>query len=135
MIMPFFNLVTHRPDLLIDHVAGYLKLAQDEVSGAKKQLIRRTLSGAIALVLAVSFIVLAGMAIMLASMSNIPTAPEHAISSTLVLVTGVVLVAAIVAAIFAMKSGVAAPDASFADHIQRDIQAFREVIQADGEEQ
>ena len=70
MLVPIFNLVTHRPDLIIDHLAGYLKLAQDEVSGIKQQLIRRTIAGAIALVFAVAFIVLAGVAIMLASLAG-----------------------------------------------------------------
>ena len=128
MLVPIFNLVTHRPDLIIDHLAGYLKLAQDEVSGIKQQLIRRTIAGAIALVFAVAFIVLAGVAIMLASLAGTQQQSDFAVTPALVVVPVVALVAAIIAAIVAMKSGHDEPSASFADHIQRDIQAFRQVI-------
>ena len=130
MLVPLFNLVTHRPDLIIDHLAGYLKLAQDEVSGAKQQLIRRTIAGAVALLFAVAFIVLAGMAVMLAALANAETASAFSTTATLVAVPAVALVAAIIAAVVAMKSGADGPPASFADHVQRDIQAFRQVIRA-----
>ena len=130
MLVPLFNLVTHRPDLIIDHLAGYLKLAQDEVTSAKQQLIRRAIAGAVALVFAVAFIVLAGVSLMLASLTTVQTQPVFATTATLIAVPTATLIAAIVAAIVAMKSSASEPDASFADHIQRDIQAFRQVIRA-----
>ncbi|MEO7255040.1 MAG: hypothetical protein ABIZ64_12480 [Casimicrobium sp.] len=128
MLVPLFNLVTHRPDLIIDHLAGYMKLAQDEMHGAKQQLIRRTIAGAVALIFALAFIVLAGMALMLASVATTQT--QAGFNTTLVVVPAVALVAAIVAIVVAMKSGTDATAVSFADHIQRDIQAVRQVIQA-----
>ena len=130
MLVPLFNLVTHRPDLIIDHLAGYLKLAQDEVSSAKQQLIRRAIAGAVALVFAVAFIVLAGMALMLASVAATQTQPVFASTAMLVAVPTVALLAAIIAAVVAMRSGADEPTVSLADHVQRDIQAFRQVIQA-----
>lgn len=130
MLVPLFNLVTHRPDLIIDHLSGYLKLAQDELNDAKQQLIRRALAGAVALVFAVAFIVLAGMALMLASLATTQSQPVFATTTMLIAVPTVSLFAAVIAAIVAMKSGKDMPDASLADHIQRDIQAFRQVIQA-----
>lgn len=130
MLVPLFNLVTHRPDLIIDHLAGYLKLAQDEVNDAKQQLIRRAIAGAVALVFAVAFIVLAGVSLMLASLTAAQTQPVFATTVMLIAVPTAALLAAIIAAIVAMKSGSDEPTVSFADHIQRDIQAFRQVIQA-----
>ena len=130
MLVPLFNLVTHRPDLIIDHLAGYLKLAQDEVTSAKQQLIRRAIAGAVALVFAVAFIVLAGVSLMLASLTTVQTQPVFATTATLIAVPTATLIAAIIAAMVAMKSSASEPDASFADHIQRDIQAFRQVIRA-----
>ena len=66
MLVPLFNLVAHRPDLIIDHLSGYLKLAQDELAEVKQQVIRRAVASAVALIFAIAFIVLAGVALMLA---------------------------------------------------------------------
>ena len=127
MLVPLFNLVTHRPDLIIDHLSGYLKLAQDELTEVKQHVIRRAVAGAVALVFAISFIVLAGVALML---SSIATQSQSANAPTVMLIAvpAIALVAAIIAAIAALKAGPAQTSASFADHIQRDIQAFRQAI-------
>lgn len=130
MLVPLFNLVTHRPDLIIDHLAGYLKLAQDELNDAKTQVIRRAIAGAVALVFAVAFIVLAGTALMLTTVMTPQPQPVIATTVMLIAVPGVALLAAIIAAIVAMKSPTDSPAVSFADHVQRDIQAFRQVIKA-----
>ena len=130
MLVPLFNLVTQRPDLIIDHLAGYLKLAQDELNDAKTQVIRRAIAGAVALVFAVAFIVLAGTALMLTTVLTPQPQPVIATTVMLIAVPGVALLAAIIAAIVAMKSPTDSPAVSFADHVQRDIQAFRQVIKA-----
>ena len=130
MLVPLFNLVTHRPDLIIDHVAGYLKLAQDELNAAKQQVIRRAIAGAVALVFAVAFIVLAGVALMLSSVATTQPQPVFSTMAMLIAVPSVALLAAVIAAIVAMKSGTGTATVSFADHVQRDIQAFRQVIKS-----
>ena len=127
MLVPLFNLVTHRPDLIIDHLAGYLKLAQDELAEVKQQVIRRAVASAVALIFAIAFIVLAGVALMLASIST-QSQSANAPTVMLIAVPAIALVAAIIAAIAALKAAPAQPSPSFADHIQRDIQAFRQVI-------
>lgn len=129
MLVPLFNLVTHRPDLIIDHLAGYLKLAQDELNDVKQNVVRRAIAGAVALVFAVAFIVLAGIALMLGSAVSTQAQPIFA-TTMLIAVPGVALVAAVIAIVVAMKSRADEPIVSFSDHIQRDIQAFRQVIQA-----
>ena len=130
MLVPLFNLVTHRPDLIIDHLAGYLKLAQDEINDAKQQVIRRAIAGAVALVFTVAFIVLAGTSLMLASVTTVQTQPVFVTTAMLIVVPTVALLAAIIATIVAMKAGVDEGTASFADHVHRDIQAFRQVIES-----
>ena len=127
MLVPLFNLVTHRPDLIVDHLAGYLKLAQDELAEVKQQVIRRAVASAVALIFAIAFIVLAGVALMLASIST-QSQSANAPTVMLIAVPAIALVAAIIAAIAALKAAPAQTSASFADHIQRDIQAFRQVI-------
>jgi cytochrome bd-type quinol oxidase subunit 2 len=130
MLVPLFNLVTHRPDLIIDHLAGYLTLAQDELNDTKQRVTRRAIAGAVALVFGVAFIVLAGMALMLASLATTQTQPLFASTPMLIAVPSIVLIAAIIAATIAIKSDKVVPRVSFADHVQRDIQAFRQVIRA-----
>jgi len=130
MLVPLFNLVSHRPDLIIDHLAGYLKLAQDEVNGVKQQVVRRAIAGAVALVFAVAFVVLAGVALMLGNVTVMPTHPLLINTTVLIAVPGVAFLAAVIAAIVAVRSGNDGTPVSFADHIQRDIQAFRRVLQA-----
>ena len=127
MLVPLFNLVTHRPDLIIDHLSGYLKLAQDELTEVKQQVIRRAVASAVALVFAISFIVLAGVALMLSSIST-QSQSANAPTVMLIAVPAIALVAAIIAAIAALKAAPVQTSASFADHIQRDIQAFRQII-------
>ena len=129
MLVPLFNLITHRPDLIVDHLAGYLKLAQDEVNDAKQRFVRRTIAGAVALLFTAAFVVLAGVSLMMTALPIWPAQPPAATTATLILVPLVVLLAAIISAIVAMKSGAGEPALSLADHIQRDIQAFRQVIQ------
>ena len=128
MLVPLFNLVTHRPDLIIDHLAGYLKLAQDELNEVKQQAVRRAIAGAVSLVFAVAFVVLAGASLMLSSVTTIGSQPVFATNAMLIAVPTVALLAAVIAAIVAMKSGTGIATVSFTDHIQRDIQAFRQVI-------
>ncbi len=130
MLVPLFNLVTHRPDLIIDHLSGYLKLAQDELNDVKQNVIRRAIAGAVALVFAVAFVVLAGIAVMLGSVASTQAQPVFATTTMLIAVPGVALVAAIIAGFLAMKSGNDERTVSFSDHIQRDIQAFRQITQA-----
>ena len=121
MLVPLFNLVTHRPDLIIDHLAGYLRLAQDELAEVKQQVIRRAVASAVALIFAIAFIVLAGVALMLASIST-QNQSANAPTAMLIAVPAVALVAAFIAAIAALKAAPAQTSASFADHIPRDIQ-------------
>ena len=127
MLVPLFNLVTHRPDLIVDHLSGYLKLAQDDLGEMKQHMIRRAVAGAVALVFAIAFIVLAGVALMLASIST-PSQSANVPTVMLIAVPAIALVTAIIAAIAALKAAPAQTSPSFADHIQRDIQAFRQVI-------
>ena len=127
MLVPLFNLVTHRPDLIIDHLSGYLKLAQDELAEVKQQVTRRAVASAVALIFAIAFIVLAGVALMLASIST-QSQLANAPTVVLIAVPAIALVAAIIAAVAAVKAAPVQTSASFADHVQRDIQAFRQVI-------
>ena len=128
MLVPFIDLVTQRPDLILDHVLGYVKLVQDEANGARQRFIRRLVAAAVALVFAVVFLVLLGVAFMLMSFASAQPQFQAVNVVTLFSVPALVLLATVVAAFIAIKGTSRDPGASLAQYIQRDLQAFREVL-------
>ena len=128
MLVPFIDLVTQRPDLILDHVLGYVKLVQDEANGARQRFIRRLVAAAVALVFAVVFLVLLGVALMLMSLTTEQPQFLSINVVTLFTVPGVALLATAVAAFIALKEPSRDTGASLAQYLQRDLQAFREVL-------
>lgn len=68
MIHPIFSVLISRPELVVDHVAGYAALAQDEASTVGVQVARRAAAWAVCGVGVLVFLVLAGMAFMLGAL-------------------------------------------------------------------
>ena len=66
MVHPIFSLLISRPDLVIDHVAGYAALVQEEATSAGMAMARQAIAWGVALLGLMVFLVLAGVAIMLA---------------------------------------------------------------------
>ncbi len=121
------KLVTERPDLLIDHALAYAELAKSEIERVKRQLIRRTVAGALAVAAALSFLVLTGVALMLCATMQL----RADLSWLLLAVPGVMLVLTVIATIVAMAKGSAAkPAQSLTDQVRLDVQAFRAAMAA-----
>ncbi|MES2425303.1 MAG: hypothetical protein V4562_12790 [Pseudomonadota bacterium] len=70
MLHPIFSLLIRRPELALDHVAGYAALVQQEASSASTQWLKRCLGWALVVVATTVFLVLAGVAAMLGVMQN-----------------------------------------------------------------
>ena len=70
MLHPIFSILIHRPELVIDHVAGYAALVQEEASSMGGEVARRAVAWGIAAVCALVFLVLAGVAVMLGVMQG-----------------------------------------------------------------
>ena len=65
MLHPLFSILVRRPDLLVDHLSGYAALAHEEASEAGAELIKRLVAGALAMVCAITFLTVSGVALML----------------------------------------------------------------------
>ncbi|RYX90867.1 MAG: hypothetical protein EOO28_27770 [Comamonadaceae bacterium] len=70
MLHPLFSTLVRRPDLMVDHVAGYAALFHQEATAAGADLLKRGIAWAIAGVCCIVFLGLAGTALMLGFMQN-----------------------------------------------------------------
>jgi type IV secretory pathway VirB2 component (pilin) len=90
IVHPIFSVLVSRPELVMNHVAGYAALVQEEASSVGSEVAKRVIAGAVAALCMLVFLVLAGVAIMLGAVHG----DFH---WTLVVVPGVVLVLAVLA--------------------------------------
>jgi hypothetical protein len=70
MVHPIFSVLITRPELVMDHVAGYAALVQEEASTVGVQVARRVIAWGVAVLGLVVFLVLAGVAVMLGAMQG-----------------------------------------------------------------
>ncbi len=70
MVHPIFSVLVTRPELVIDHVAGYAALVQEEASTVGVQVARRAVAWGVAVLGFVVFLVLAGVAVMLGALQG-----------------------------------------------------------------
>lgn len=70
MVHPIFSVLIKRPELVMDHVAGYAALVQEEASTVGVQVARRVIAWGVAILGLVVFLVLAGVAVMLGAMQG-----------------------------------------------------------------
>lgn len=119
------KLLTERPDLIVDHALAYAALAKSEFDVARAQLIKRVLAASIALASALSFVVLAGMALMLYASSAQITESMW----VLIAVPGVMLLVTAIAAAVALSKGKSGQSA-LGMQVRLDVQAFRAVMES-----
>ena len=70
MLHPIFSVLINRPELVMDHVAGYAALVQEEASSVSGEVLKRAIAWAAVVVGALVFLVLAGVAAMLGVMQG-----------------------------------------------------------------
>jgi uncharacterized membrane protein YqjE len=68
MLHPIFSVLIHRPELVLDHVAGYAALVRDEAATVGADVARRAIAWGVAALCLLVFLVLAGVAVMLGAM-------------------------------------------------------------------
>lgn len=120
MLHPLFSTLIQRPDLVVDHVAGYAQLLQEEATLASSEILSRAVAWFAAALLAIVFLGLSGVAIMFGTLQ----AQFHWV---LVVVPGVVLIAAVLAAIRARKPFVSEKFPEFRAQVDNDVRALRSV--------
>ena len=70
MVHPIFSVLITRPELVMNHVAGYAALVQEEASTVGVQVARRAVAWGVAVLAFIVFLVLAGVAVMLGTMQG-----------------------------------------------------------------
>ena len=70
MLHPIFSVLVNRPELVIDHVAGYAALVQEEASSVSGEVAKRAIAWAAVGVGVLVFLVLAGVGVMLGVMQD-----------------------------------------------------------------
>lgn len=70
MVHPIFSVLVTRPELVMDHVAGYAALVQEEASSVGLQVAKRIIAWGIAVLGLIVFLLLAGVAVMLGAMQG-----------------------------------------------------------------
>lgn len=119
MVHPIFSVLITRPELVVDHVAGYAALVQEEASSVGLQVAKRAIAGGIALVALIVFFLLLGVAVMLGAV--------HGFHWSLVLTPAVALVVAGIAANVARQK---LPSKAFTElkaQLDADAQALRTI--------
>lgn len=120
MVHPIFSVLISRPELLVDHVAGYAALARDEASTVGNGVARRAIAWALTVFGLLLFLVLAGVAIMLGALLD-------RFHFTLVLVPAIALALAVAAFLQARKP---LPEQAFAElkaQLEADAQTLRAI--------
>jgi uncharacterized membrane protein YqjE len=118
MLHPLISTLIRRPNLLIDHLAGYAELIRDEASEAGADFLGRVIAWVMVAVCAIVFLVLTGVALMLAMV----TSPFH---WALVAVPSAVLVLMVAALLRARKPSLSSHFAEVKAQVDRDAQALR----------
>ena len=87
MVHPIFSVLINRPELIVDHVAGYAALLREETSSVGTEVAQRAVAWALAILGFMAFLVLTGVAVMLGAI--------HEFHWALVLVPAVALALAL----------------------------------------
>ena len=70
MVHPIFSVLITRPELVMDHVAGYASLMRDEASSVGLEVARRAIAWGVTLFAFLVFLILAGVAAMLGAVQG-----------------------------------------------------------------
>ncbi|GAC1544025.1 MAG: hypothetical protein NVS2B4_22190 [Ramlibacter sp.] len=117
LVHPIFSVLVSRPELVMDHVAGYAALAQEEASSVGTEVVKRAAAWAVCGVGTLLFVVFAGIALMLGAL--------HEFHWALLLVPAAPLALSVAAFFVARKS---LPGRAFAElraQFDADAQALR----------
>lgn len=117
MLHPIFSLLISRPELVMDHVAGYASLVQEEASSVGMEVAKRVIAWAVTVVGLIVFLVLAGVAWMLGAI--------HEFRWALVLAPAAALLVSLLAWNVARKRLPAKAFAELKAQLDADAQALR----------
>lgn len=67
---PIFSVLVTKPELVMEHMAGYASLVRDEASSVGIEVAKRAVAWAVTLFSLLVFLILAGVAVMLAAVDE-----------------------------------------------------------------
>ena len=70
MLHPLFSVLISKPELVMDHMAGYASLMREEASTVGTEVAKRAIAWGVAVMSFIIFLVLAGVAVMLGVMQD-----------------------------------------------------------------
>jgi hypothetical protein len=70
MVHPIFSVLITKPELVMEHVAGYASLVRDEASSVGLEVAKRAVAWAVTLFSLLVFLILTGVAVMLAAIQQ-----------------------------------------------------------------
>lgn len=70
MVHPIFSVLITKPELVMEHVAGYASLMREEASSVGIEVAKRAVAWAVTLFCVLVFLILAGVAVMLATIQD-----------------------------------------------------------------
>jgi hypothetical protein len=70
MLHPIFSVLVTRPELVMEHMAGYASLMREEASTVGREVAKRAVAWGVTLFCLLVFLILAGVAAMLAAMQD-----------------------------------------------------------------
>jgi peptidoglycan/LPS O-acetylase OafA/YrhL len=70
MVHPIFSVLITKPELVMEHVAGYASLMREEASSVGVEVAKRAVAWAVTLFSLLVFLILAGVAVMLAAIQD-----------------------------------------------------------------
>jgi hypothetical protein len=120
MVHPIFSVLITRPELVMDHVAGYASLMRDEASSVGLEVAKRAIAWGVTLFAFLVFLILAGVAAMLGAV-------EGQFHWALVVVPGIALAIGIGGFLVARKP---LPEKAFTElkaQLDADAQALRAI--------
>lgn len=120
MLHPIISVLVSKPELVMEHVAGYAALVREEASSVGSEVARRAVAWGITLFALLVFLILAGVAVMLAAVQ----AEFHV---AFVVVPGIALAIAI-AGFFAARKPL--PEKAFTElkaQLDADTEALRAI--------
>lgn len=121
MLHPIFSVLISKPELVMEHVAGYAALMREEASSVGSAVAKRAIAWGVTLFALLVFLILAGVAAMLAAV-------QDQFHLAFVLVPGVALVIAIAGFLQARKP---LPEKAFTE-LKAQLDADAEALRAIG---
>ena len=118
MFHPIFSALIRRPELVMNHVAGYAALVREEATMVGGEVAKRAIAWGVAAFCFIVFLLLAGIALMLGAV-------HEEFYWTLLIVPGVPLVIGILAVLRARQSLPNVPFTELRSQLNADAQVLR----------